>query len=113
MEYPEDFTINCSRCESSHTDVVPLGSAEWLVTCQDCFGQSTVSDEELERSRQAGHMEIKGRPLGSSGADTQEQKTNSVVRNAELRAGKTQVENPLIRNAERRAKTHKMEVHHV
>ena len=111
MEYPEDFTINCSNCGLAHIDVIPLGADEWLSTCRDCSQQDVLTDGDLAQARQAGHKTITGKPLSRTA--TQAQKTNPVVRNAESRAAKTQVENPLIKNALKRAGETKTEVHHV
>jgi len=127
MDIPKDFTINCSKCGSSHTDVVPLGSAEWLSTCQDCFQQDVITDMELAAARQVGHMAVTGRPLGFPGiamapkpktAKTEtfvpkKRELNPVIRDAEKRAGEVEATNPIIENAKKRAEKAHTEVHHV
>ena len=115
MENIDNLTINCPACGSTFRREGAVLGDGWLYTCENCGQQSIVSDEMLERARQAGKKNITGQPL-VSGKRAQKpilrgisspltQKTNPVIRNAELRAGKTQVGNPLIKNALKRAET--------
>jgi hypothetical protein len=113
MDIPEDFTILCSNCGSSLTDVIPLGADEWLSTCRDCFQQDTLTDGDLAKAKRGGRKSITGRPLGSSGAATKTQKTNPLIADAQRRATETETTNPLIENAIKRAGKAHAEVHHV
>lgn len=103
-----DILITCPHCNSTDTRITVLGGDKWLIFCEKCCQDSTITDAELEQAKQSGR-EVKGRPMGSRKKPTSIEK-NPVIRNAESRAVKPQVENPLIRNAERRAKTQKIEV---
>ncbi|MCK4425154.1 MAG: hypothetical protein KAV69_00280 [Deltaproteobacteria bacterium] len=107
-----DILITCPHCNSTDTRITVLGGDKWLIFCEKCCQDSTITDAELEQAKQSGR-EVKGQPWGSSRTATKAQKTNPLIADAQRRIGESETTNPMIENAKKRAEKAEMEVQNV